>query len=262
HYQFLTNAYEKNMLADAGATNNTKEAPSPDTDIDKFQSAVEDAEVVFDQTELTKDGKKVSEWLENFGYKDAPNSKAAFLKQREIYRKDGYRNKNGNSNFPEFALVRPDLVLQDFISILEPEYNKSYTATWLWKLGSTTESTTIIGPDNYDCKAPWMATVPTCSARTDFTGETDKSKGSGPDSGKDSEKDSASEGNDKEKKSGSGRTGKIVGGIIGAIVLIALGFVAMHYYNRHRQQTRLRGLSAGGYGESIGLQNTNSYSRV
>ncbi|KAJ1946208.1 hypothetical protein FBU59_002085, partial [Linderina macrospora] len=109
HYKILTSPYEKQILGDAGATNSTKEAPSDDTDQGAFQKAIEDADFVFDQTALVQNGTETTQWQNNFGYKDSPNSNSPFLLQRSIYRRDGYRNKNGISNFPEFALVRPDL---------------------------------------------------------------------------------------------------------------------------------------------------------
>ncbi|KAJ1891351.1 hypothetical protein LPJ81_005759, partial [Coemansia sp. IMI 209127] len=244
-YDIVDTAYQKELLAAAGATNDTAAPLSDPTDQSAFQAAVKDADNVFDQTNLTDYGMRASEWYTDFGYTDAQNSDASFLQQRSIWRTDGYTSAAGVSNFPEFAYARPDLVLQDVISVIEPTYNASYARRWVWWLGGTTESTVTISSANYDCDAPWLPQVATCSERSDFTGDASSSSSTSNNGGNDSE-------------ASHGRAGKIAGGVVGAVAVVALAIVAMHYINRHRRHTRIRALSgASGFGgESIGLHDT------
>ncbi|KAJ1668847.1 hypothetical protein IW140_000087 [Coemansia sp. RSA 1813] len=247
-YNIIDTAYQKEILAASGVTNDNNAPPSDATDQAAFQAAVADAQFVFDQSNLTEYGMRASEWYHDFGYTDAQNSDAVFLEQRSIWRTDKYTNKNGVSNFPEFAYVRPDLVLQDLISVIEPTYNSSYTKRWMLWLGGTSEATVTIDSENYNCAAPWLVQVTACSARTDFTGDESSASSS-----------SDKEGDESSDHSGSSsRAGKIAGGVIGALAVVILAFVALHYFNRHRQRARIRALSgASGFGgESIGLHDT------
>ncbi|KAI8324562.1 hypothetical protein GQ54DRAFT_331631 [Martensiomyces pterosporus] len=255
-YNIIESAYQKSLLASASATNNTNKLPDDSADQGKFQDAVKDAQFVIDQTDLKRMGMRVKEWQEDFGYTDAPNSGVPFLTSMNIWRTDGYNSKNGVSNFPEFGLVRPDLVLRDLISILEPTYDSTYNRTWMWRLGSGSESTTNIGASNYDCSNPWITTVTKCSPRSDFYGgefSTDGSDSSGNDQNEEGKS------SDKSKSKSSSKGGKIAGGVVAAVVLIGLGFVGLHYYNRNRRQARMRALSQTEHGEDIGLQSTNRF---
>ncbi|KAJ2332073.1 hypothetical protein GGI00_002957 [Coemansia sp. RSA 2681] len=248
-YQIITAAYQKDLLASAGATNATNSF-NDNKSVAAFQAAVKDADFVFDQTQLKKYGQRITEWYSDFGYKDPQNQGVSFLTQRNIWRTDKYTSNTGVNNYPEFAYVRPDLVLQDMISVLEPTYNKAHVLRWFFRLGGTTEDTTVIGSSNYDCAKPWMSVVDKCTSRKDFYGgdageETPSSSSSSKD-------DDATEGS-----SSNGRAGKIAGGIIGAIAAIVLAIVAAHYYNRHKRQARARALSQSAFGgESIRLHNT------
>ncbi|KAJ2555274.1 hypothetical protein EV175_002309 [Coemansia sp. RSA 1933] len=244
-YNIVDTAYQKELLAAAGATNDTKTALTDPTDQAAFQSAVADADYVVDQTNLTDYGMRASEWYADFGYTGAQNTGAPFLQQRALWRTDGYASSQGVSNFPEFAYARPDLVLQDIISVVEPTYNASYSRRWVLWLGGTAESAVTISSANYNCDAPWMAQVASCSARSDFTGTADSASSS----------DASNSGG---SGSSHGRAAKIAGGVVGAVALVGLAIVAMHYINRHRRRTRIRALSGtSGYGgESIGLHDT------
>ncbi|KAJ2489788.1 hypothetical protein IWW37_003703 [Coemansia sp. RSA 2050] len=258
-YQIITSAYQKNLLASAGATNASTNGLADNTNVAAFQAAVKDADFVFDQTLLKKFGQRITEWYSDFGYKDPQNQDVSFLTQRNIWRTDKYTSTSGVSNYPEFAYVRPDLVLQDLISVLEPTYNKAHALRWLFRLGGTTEDTTVIGASNYDCAKPWMSVVDKCTARKDFYGgdvDEDASSATSPGSISDNKDDGSTDGNDRGG-SNSGRAGKIAGGVIGGIAIIALAVVATHYYNRHRRRVRTRALSESAFGsESIGLRNT------
>ncbi|KAJ2082514.1 hypothetical protein H4R24_001540 [Coemansia sp. RSA 988] len=246
-YSIIDSPYQKDLLAGAGATNDTHAALSDSSDQKAFQDAVKDAAFVFDQSELHNYGQRATEWYSAFGYKDPKNSGVEFLTSRNIWRTDGYTNKAGVSNFPEFGYVRPDLVLQDIINVLEPSYDPDYSRRWLLWLGGTNENTKVISADNYDCAKPWITTVDKCSARTDFTGDSDSS-------------DSEADGDD-NSGSGSGRAGKIAGGVIGAVVFVALVIVALHYYNRHRRNARIQSLAQTEYGsERIDLRETRRFS--
>ncbi|KAJ2816854.1 hypothetical protein GGI24_005595, partial [Coemansia furcata] len=206
-YQILTSAYQKDLLASAGATNASTNGLTDNTDVAAFQAAVKDADFVFDQTQLKKYGQRITEWYGDFGYTDPQNQGVSFLTERNIWRTDKYTSATGISNYPEFAYVRPDLVLQDMISVLEPTYNKTHVLRWLFRLGGTTEDTTVISSSNYDCNKPWMSVVDKCAARRDFYGgdvEEEPSSASSSSSG-DSDKD------DNRGNSSSGRAGKIAG---------------------------------------------------
>ncbi|KAJ2810041.1 hypothetical protein FBU31_008076, partial [Coemansia sp. 'formosensis'] len=198
-------------------------------------------------------GQRITEWYGDFGYTDPQNQGVSFLTERNIWRTDKYTSATGISNYPEFAYVRPDLVLQDLISVLEPTYNKTHVLRWIFRLGGTTEDTTVISSSNYDCNKPWMSVVDKCAARRDFYGgdiDGEPSSASSSSSG-DSDKD------DNRGNSSSGRAGKIAGGVIGGIAIVGLALVATHYYNRHRRRARARALSETAFGgESIGLRNT------
>ncbi|KAJ1961087.1 hypothetical protein GGI12_003446 [Dipsacomyces acuminosporus] len=255
NYNVLTSAYQKNLLASAGATNGTSQLPSDQSDQSKFQDAVKDAQFIIDQTDLKSSGQRINEWLSNFGYGDAPNSNVPFLKQRNIWRTDGYTSPTGVSNFPEFGLVRPDLVLRDMISILEPTYDKSYHPQWMWQLGNAAESISTIDTKSYKCDGSWMTAVPECKPRDDFYGD-DGNGDSKSDDGKNS-----GQNNSGKPKSGA-NTGKIVGGVIGGIMGVMLIVVALHYFNRTRREGRTRALSQTRYSENIALQNTHRYSQV
>ncbi|KAJ2798402.1 hypothetical protein H4R20_004836 [Coemansia guatemalensis] len=249
-YSIIDSAYQKDLLAGAGATNDTRAALSDSSDQKAFQDAVKDAGFVFDQTELHNYGQRASEWYSAFGYEDPKNSGVGFLTSRNIWRTDGYTNKEGVSNFPEFGYVRPDLVLQDIISVLEPSYDSEYSRRWLLWLGGTNENTKVISADNYDCSKPWISTVDKCSARTDFTGDSDSGNA-----------DSGADDSDDNGGSGSGRAGKIAGGVIGAAVFVGLVIVALHYYNRHRRNARIQALAQAEYGsEGIDLRDTRRFS--
>ncbi|KAJ2696662.1 hypothetical protein FB645_006143 [Coemansia sp. IMI 203386] len=258
-YNVVTTAYQKELLAGAGATNDTKEAPSDSSDQAKFHEAVKDADYVFDQTQLTKFGQRATEWYKDFGYKDPQNSDVNFLLQRQIWRTDGYTSRSGISNFAEYGYVRPDLVLQDIISVIVPVYNQSHSRRWLLWLGGTNEDTDIINNDNYNCESGWMSAVEKCVALTDFDGTIDENNGDSANDDKDKDNDDkdADENDDssKDKSSSShGRAGKIAGGVVAGVAFIGLAVVALHYYNRHRRIVRRRALSEGGYGqENIGL---------
>ncbi|KAJ1719689.1 hypothetical protein LPJ53_005585 [Coemansia erecta] len=252
-YNIITSAYQKELLAGAGATNDTSKALDDPTDVTSFQNAVKDASYVFDQTDLQDYGQRITEWYSDFGYTDPRNTDVNFLLQRQIWRTEQYVSKSGISNFPEFAYVRPDLVLQDVISVVVPTYNTEYQRRWMSWFGSTNEDSDTIDQGNYDCESSWMSVVDQCDVRSDFDGTAPSSS-----DGNDDDND----GNDKEgdndsgsSSSGHGRTGKIVGGVIAGVVFIALAFVALHYYNRHRRQARIRALSQNGYSghEHIGL---------
>ncbi|PIA17870.1 hypothetical protein COEREDRAFT_80197 [Coemansia reversa NRRL 1564] len=249
-YSIIDTAYQKDLLAGAGATNNTRAALDDSSDQAAFQDAIKDADFVFDQSELHSYGQRATEWYSNFGYKNPKNSGVTFLTSRNIWRTDGFTNKAGVSNFAEFGYVRPDLVLQDIISVLEPKYDTDYSRRWLLWLGGTNESTTVISPDNYDCAKPWFSTVDKCSARTDFTGDSDSDT-----------PDSEADDTDSDSGSGSGRAGKIAGGVIGAAVFVALVIVALHYYNRHRRNVRIQALAQAEYGtDGIDLRDTRRFS--
>ncbi|KAJ2343959.1 hypothetical protein GGF43_005572, partial [Coemansia sp. RSA 2618] len=237
-YSIIDSPYQKDLLAGAGATNGTSKALDDPSDLSKFQDAVKDAGFVFDQTELTERGQRATEWYSTFGYTDPQNSGVSFLRSRNIWRTDKYVNKGGVSNFPEFGYVRPDLVLQDIISVLEPTYDTNHTRRWLLWLGGTNEDTTTIDADNYDCSSPWISSVAKCSARSDFTGgdaDEASSSGTADNSDKDKDKDGGSSGS-------SGRAGKIAGGIIGGVVFVGLGIVALHFINRRRRAARIQAL--------------------
>ncbi|KAI9503246.1 hypothetical protein BX070DRAFT_234946 [Coemansia spiralis] len=254
-YNVVDSAYQKDLLAGAGTTSATSAPLSDPTDQSAFQAAVKDADFVFDQTNLTKYGQRLAEWHSDFGYTDPQNSGASFLQLHNIWRTDGYTSENGVSNFPEFAYVRPDLVLQDIISIVEPLYNSTYLRHWMLWLGGSTEKTVVIGSDNYNCGSPWLTQVDGCSARSDFTGEDAAESGNASDSIDDGKED----GDDKESSGHSSRAGKIAGGVVAAAVFVGLVLVAMHYINRHRRRARIRALAEAGVygGESIGLHNTS-----
>ncbi|KAJ1734357.1 hypothetical protein LPJ61_001107 [Coemansia biformis] len=248
-YNIIDSAYQKDLLAGAGATNNTRAALSDPSDLKKFQEAIRDADFVIDQTALGQQGRRINEWYRDFGYADPQNSGVGFLRTRNIWRTDGYTSKSGVDNFPEFGYVRPDLVLLDIIGVLEPTYASNNTRRWMLWLGGTNEDTTVIAADNYDCSSPWISSVAKCTARTDFTGGDSGAGGS-------------SAGNkDDHGSTSSGRAGKIAGGIIGALAAVALIVVGAHYYNRHRRLARVRALSQTGYGaEGIGLRNAQRFS--
>ncbi|KAJ2690315.1 hypothetical protein IWW39_000866 [Coemansia spiralis] len=254
-YQIITSAYQKNLLASAGATNASTDGLADNTNVAAFQAAVKDADFVFDQTQLKKFGQRITEWYSDFGYKDPQNQGVSFLSQRNIWRTDKYTSKSGVSNYPEFAYVRPDLVLQDLISVLEPTYDRTHAQRWFFRLGGTTEDTTVISASNYDCAKPWMSVVDKCTARKDFSGgdvEEDPSSATSPGSNNGNKEDNSTDGG-----SSSSRAGKIAGGVIGGIAIIVLAIVATHYYNRHRRRARARALSETAFGsESIGLRNT------
>ncbi|KAJ2367389.1 hypothetical protein IW150_005681 [Coemansia sp. RSA 2607] len=254
-YNIITSAYQKELLAGAGATNVTNKALEDPSDVVSFQNAVKDASYVFDQTNLKDYGQRITEWYTDFGYTDPRNTDVNFLLQRQIWRTDQYVSKSGISNFPEFAYVRPDLVLQDVISVVVPTYNTEYQPRWMSWLGGTNEDSDTIDQSNYDCENSWMSIVDQCVARSDFDGTTPSSGDDNDSDSSNSNDDSNKKGdNDSESSSGHGRTGKIVGGVIAGVVFIALAFVALHYYNRHRRQARIRALSQNGYGhENIGL---------
>ncbi|KAJ1804299.1 hypothetical protein LPJ56_006764, partial [Coemansia sp. RSA 2599] len=169
-YNIITTAYQKELLASAGAANNTKEAPSDSSDLTKFQEAVKDADAVFDQTKLTKYGQRATEWYGDFGYTDPQNSGVDFLLRRQIWRTDGYTSKSGISNFPEYGYVRPDLVIQDIIRVLVPVYNQEHASRWLLWLGGTNEDTEVINEDNYSCESGWLSVVDKCVDMPDFDG--------------------------------------------------------------------------------------------
>ncbi|KAJ2513319.1 hypothetical protein GGI11_004449 [Coemansia sp. RSA 2049] len=272
-YNIVDTPYQKELLVATGATNTTKTPLSDPTDQAAFHDAVKDAEFVVDQTDLKNYGMRASEWYEDFGYaSDTTQSSPAdakFLLQRNIWRTDGYTSKTGVSNFPEFAYARPDLVLQDLISVFEPTYNTSYRRHWMLWLGGTNEDAVTIDSSNYDCKSPWLAQVASCSARSDFTGDDSDAAASASDgSEKDADDDNGNDeaGNEKDtdddnepsEKSGSSRAGKIAGGVIGAAALVVLVIVAMHYINRHRRRARIRALSGASElgAESFGLHET------
>ncbi|KAJ1943599.1 hypothetical protein GGF37_002572 [Kickxella alabastrina] len=259
-YNIITSAYQKELLASAGATSNTKEAISDPSDVTKFQAAIKDADIVIDQSELTDYGQRVTEWYKNFGYTDPQNSGVNFLMQRQIYRTDGYTSKSGISNFPEFGYVRPDLVLQDIISVLERTYNPDYTPRWLLWLGGTNENTDIIGEDNYKCgSSRWLSTVNKCTSRTDFDGTTPSDDTTDDSEDKEDDKNDDSKNDNDKSSSGSGRAGKIAGGVIAGIAFIGLSFVGVHYFNKHRRHVRLRALSQGEYGDNIGLREAGRF---
>ncbi|KAJ2718860.1 hypothetical protein GGI07_005547 [Coemansia sp. Benny D115] len=273
NYGILTTAYQKKLLASAGATNETKEGLKT-SDVNKFQEAVKDANHVFDQTELTNNGLKVTEWYKDFGYKDPMNSGADFLEQRQLWRTELLTSKSGANNFPEFAYVRPDIVLQDVISVMFPTYNSKYTRRWVSWLGGTNENTVVMSSENFACSGTsWLVAVDKCTARTDFVGEADPSDetpdGDDKGKGKDDEKDGDEKDGDKKDgeeddsndSSSHGRGGKIAGGVVAGVAFIVLAFFGVHYYNKHRQHARLRSLSEGAYGnEHIGLQRTSHMS--
>ncbi|KAJ2747893.1 hypothetical protein GGI20_000188 [Coemansia sp. BCRC 34301] len=249
-YQIIASSYQKDLLASAGATNATN-GLSDNKSVAAFHAAVKDADFVFDQTQLQKYGQRIAEWYSNFGYTDPQNQGVSFLTQRNIWRTDKYTSATGVSNYPEFAYVRPDLVLQDMISVLEPTYNKAHVLRWFFRLGGTTEDTTVISNSNYDCTKPWMSVIDKCTSRKDYYGD---GAGEEPSSSSNS---SSNEENSSDGPS-SGRAGKIAGGIIGALALIGLAIVATHYYNRHKRQARARAMSQSAFGgESIGLRNTS-----
>ncbi|KAJ2087270.1 hypothetical protein GGI09_006554 [Coemansia sp. S100] len=255
-YQIITSAYQKNLLASAGATNTSTDGLGDNTNVAAFQAAVKDADFVFDQTQLKKYGQRISEWYSDFGYKDPQNQDVSFLTQRNIWRTDKYTSAAGVSNYPEFAYVRPDLVLQDLISVLEPTYNKAHVLRWLFRLGGTTEDTTEISSSNYDCAKPWMPVVDKCTARKDFYGGDVDEEASASSPGSNNGDKEDNEG-DNRGNSNSGRAGKIAGGVIGALAIVGLAIVATHYYNRHRRRARARALSDTAFGgESIGLHTT------
>ncbi|KAJ2651275.1 hypothetical protein IWW40_001766 [Coemansia sp. RSA 1250] len=233
--QIIDSAYQKSLLAGAGATNDTKEPLSDPTDPSKFQEAIKDADFVFDQTFLTEYGQRASEWYEKFAYPDPQNSGASFLRSRNIWRTDGYTSKDGVSNFPEFGYVRPDLVLQDIISVMEPTYEPKYQRRWMLWLGGTNENTVVIDSSNYNCDSPWITQVAKCEARTDFTGEDGSSS--------DSSSDSSSSDDEGKSEGSSGRAGKIAGGVVAAAAVIALAVVALHYYNKRRRNLRIQALA-------------------
>ncbi|KAJ1644186.1 hypothetical protein LPJ64_004125 [Coemansia asiatica] len=255
-YSIITSAYQKELLANAGATNDTKEALSDSSDQTKFQDAVKDADYVFDQTKLTKYGQRATEWYNDFGYTDPQNSGANFLLQRQLWRTDGYAGKSGISSFAEFGYVRPDLVLQDIINVVVPVYNQDYSRRWIWWLGGTNEDTEIISEDNYSCESGWMSVVEKCVALPDFDGTVSPStdEDGKEDDSKESKDSSKNDDKDDSSSSSHGRAGKIAGGVVAGVAFIGLVVVAMHYYNRRRRIARRRALSEEGYGhENIGL---------
>lgn len=252
-YNLIVSGYQQGLLSSAGTKNTTPDAPKDASDQKAFQDAVKDANYVFDQTDLKNSGKGYSEWLADFGYSDPQNQDVSFLSGRDVWRTDGYTSESGQSNFPEFAYVRPDLVLQDIISVVEPTYNEDHKLRWLWKLGGTTENPTVISKDNYDCAKPWISTVSKCSTRTDFTGEknTDEEDGKPMEDSDDNNSSSSSH----------GRTGKIVGGVVAGVVLIALIVLGLHYYNKNKRRARINAMSQPQYGgEDIRLQDTRRFS--
>ncbi|KAJ1755860.1 hypothetical protein LPJ58_004020 [Coemansia sp. RSA 1591] len=252
-YNIIDSSYQKSLLAGAGATNDTSKALDDSSDLTKFQNAIKDADFVIDQTNLTEYGKRATEWYSKFGYSDPQNSGVSFLLSRNIWRTDKYTSKSGVSNFPEFGYVRPDLVLQDIISVIEPTYDASHTRRWMLWLGGTNEDTVAIDADNYDCSSPWISSVTKCTARSDFTG-------SDPDTSDSSEKPDDSD-KDNSGSGSSGRTGKIVGGVVGAFVFVVLGIVGLHYFNRHRRNARIQALRQSDFGgEGINLHDARRFS--
>ncbi|KAJ1835999.1 hypothetical protein LPJ63_000627 [Coemansia sp. RSA 2711] len=239
-YSVVGSAYQKELLAAAGTTNATAAALNT-TDVAAFQSAVSDAAVVFDQSQLTEHGQRATEWYRKFGYTDPQNSGSSFLRTRSIWRTDKYTSASGVSNFAEFAYVRPDLVLQDVVGVVQPTYDANYTRRWLLWLGGTNEDTVVVGADNYDCARPWLQQVAACTAREDFVGPADDS-------------DSSSDDGSDDAGGSSGRAGRIAGGVVGAAAAVALGVVGLHYYNRHRRNARMQALRQTEFGGAeIGL---------
>ncbi|KAI9291938.1 hypothetical protein K502DRAFT_326048 [Neoconidiobolus thromboides FSU 785] len=136
-WEILKNEYYNNLIRSSGGLPvNVEEGLSREfQDVQQFKNQIKYCDVIIDITEFPKESPAALKSWKKLAKID-PNEEHhfKFLNQEKLFSITKLVNENGNLDFEESGIVRPDLVIRDFIATQYPMYNSTYETTWLANL--------------------------------------------------------------------------------------------------------------------------------
>ncbi|KAJ1673537.1 hypothetical protein EV182_005038, partial [Spiromyces aspiralis] len=131
------------------------------TNISGIQGAISQAKFVIDSTNVTG-GIDINSWLRIFGYTTDASAMTPFFSKSNLWRTDDYINIKGFSDYIENHWARPDLLIQDLITIKYSTYNTSYSPMWLRRFSDSQQNQDYVDTSTKNCPTSWLDQIGGC----------------------------------------------------------------------------------------------------